>query len=170
MKRQHRFHPEYGNAVQWKRFVEAVGKSAAIRATGAFIDGRLAAYVITCHEDGWVHHLEQMSRIEDLGKFPNHALTFRVIQDAMQDPNVLAVCNGPAALVGNKGLDTYKLQLGYEKLPQSVAYQFHPAVAPVLTNSITLRLLRSGGQRWERVSAVLHAAKMFRTEAQHYGI
>ncbi|MCX6623628.1 MAG: hypothetical protein NTY38_21690 [Acidobacteria bacterium] len=164
MRRQGRFDPEFGDPKQWSRLVAAVRSTRQINAWGAFFEGRLAAYMITCREDGWLHILHQMSRLDLLEQHPNHALTFTVTRQAMQDVDLEAVCYGTQSLVATDGLDEYKQRLGYEFLPGSSAIQLHPQVAPVLTSRLVLGAvgrLRAHWpqvQRLERLSSVLDGA------------
>lgn len=170
MRRQGRFDSEFGQPDQWRRLVNAVCTTREITAWGAFFEGRLAAYMITCREDGWLHILHQMSRQELLEHHPNHALTFTITRQAMQDPAIEAVCYGAKALVASDGLHEYKLRLGYEFIPGYSAIQLHPSVAPLLASRpvrgavARLRTLRPRDQRLERIASVLEGAAASRSK------
>ncbi len=164
MRRQGRFDPEFGNPDQWRRLVTAVRATRQVTAWGSFFEGRLAAYMITCREDGWLHILHQMSRLDLLEHHPNHALTFTITRQALEDSDLEAVCYGTQSLVATDGLHEYKQRLGYEFLPGFSAIQLHPAAAPVLTSRVVLgavrrlRALRPHDQRLERLASVLDGA------------
>jgi len=170
MLRQGRYDSEFGESKQWRRLVEAVRRSPAVIPMGAFVGGRLAAFVITCHEDGWWHILHQMSSHDELKNYPNHALTFRITEEAAQDPNLEAICYGSMALVAGDGLHEYKLRFGYEVVSHNWAFQLHPAVAQILTSAPVARLvdaarrLRPHDQRLERAGAVLQGARLSRPD------
>ena len=166
MERQARYDPEFGKPRQWKRLVNAIRQSPTVTPIGAFIDGRLAAYVITYREDGWLHILHQMSRRDTLHKFPNHVLTFQVTRQAAEDPSLKAVCYGLVGLVAGNGLHEYKLSFDYEVLPQNSVFLLHPAVAGLMNSApmvglvSAMRKLRPRNQLLERIESVLMGARL----------
>jgi hypothetical protein len=171
MRRQGRFDAEFGTHAGWSRLVRAVEATPEVSAVGAFFEGRLAAYMITCREDGWLHILHQNSRIELLEHHPNHALTFHITSQAMRDERLQAVCYGAYSLVGNDGLHEYKQRLGYEFLPGYSAIELHPVIAPVLASGFAqsavgrLRARYPENQRLERLASVLEGARAGRAGA-----
>lgn len=168
MKRQGRYDPEFGEPRRWRRLVRAVEQSPCVSAVGAFADGELAAYMIVCREDGWVHVLHQMSRGDLLKQNPNHALAFRLTQQELQCSNTHAVCYGVMSLTPAGGLHQFKLRLGYELIPHASVFQLHPLCASLLTSGLSARAvrilqrLRQNDQRLQRVSAVLQGARLLR--------
>lgn len=172
MKRQDRFDPEFGVEQQWKRLVEAIYHSPAIHAVGSFVQGRLAAYAITCREDRWLHILHRMSRTADLHYCPNHVLDFTLAREIAADPALDAVSMGYVALVPKPGLHEYKIRLRYTVWPHHSVIQFHPALAPVLTSRLMEALVgaaqrwRARDQRWQRIFAVLAGAQLSRPQAR----
>ena len=76
-----------------------------------FSGSRMAAYMVTCREQKWLHILHQMSRQEDLPNFPNHLLTYTVTAQAAADTSLEAVCYGYVPLFAADGLHEYKLAL-----------------------------------------------------------
>ena len=81
MARQGRYDPEFGDRRRWETFVEAAFACTEVSFPAAFCGSRLAAYMVTCREHGWLHILHQMSRQEDLPNFPNHVLTYTVTHE-----------------------------------------------------------------------------------------
>jgi hypothetical protein len=134
MNRQGRMLPEFCDLKWWAKVVEAVRRVPAIRTTGAFIGGQLAAYAIEVVEDGWVSGLHQFSKTEFLPYCPNHALDYWLARRAMSEPGILAISNGPVPLVRDPGLHLYKTRLGYEVLPQQLAVHFRPALRMAIVN------------------------------------
>ena len=134
MRRQQRFDPEFGDRRRWEQLVDAIFAVPAMAAMCAFIDGRLAAYVITCREDGWLHLVHKMSRLSDLESSPNHVLDFCITRDASADPAIDAITMGWESLVPMEGLHEYKTRLGYQFEPCSCVIQLHPAVSPWLAS------------------------------------
>ena len=137
MKRQTRHDPELDDPRRWAHFVSAVYACPSFEVTGAYVDGRLATYVICYREGSWLHLLYKMSRTEELEHRPNHALDYAVIRRAAGDPSVLAVANSITPF-DNPGLDQYKRRMGYELVPHPLAVQFHPALSPWIVNHAAL--------------------------------
>ncbi len=166
MARQGRYDAEFGEAGSWERLAGAVYRSRGVMAYGAFSEGRLAAYVIACRDGGWLNILHQMSRTEDLPQNPNHALTFSVTAMAAEDPALEAVSYGLVSLLSVDGLHMYKVRFGYEVFEGANAFQFHPALVPVLRNGALrgavdlLRRIRPQDQRLEKMQTVLDAARL----------
>ncbi|MBZ5603672.1 MAG: hypothetical protein LAO79_15335 [Acidobacteriia bacterium] len=175
MKRQDRWDPEFGAERSWKRLVTAIRHCPAIAAYGALVDGHLAAYAITCREDGWLHILHRMSRDEDLEHCPNHVLDFTITSEIAQDPKLKAVSMGYASLVaGTDGLHEYKLRLGYTFSPHHSVVRLHPAIAAILTSApakSVLAAMRSHdprNQQLQKVGAVIHAAELASEPVAHH--
>jgi hypothetical protein len=166
MRRQQRFEPEFGDPNKWRRFVEALRHSPSIVPFGAFRDDRLAAYMITSREERNVHILHQMSRQSDLPDFPNHALTFWITSEFLNEPQMESVCYGFTSLINIAGLHEYKLRFGYQVDPFHSAFLLHPllqrtlASSPVRTLLHRVRMLRPADQRLERMESVLEGARL----------
>ncbi|HSW49831.1 MAG TPA: hypothetical protein VLH09_06625 [Bryobacteraceae bacterium] len=167
MKRQGRYDPEFGDARRWKRLAQAVYRSPGVAAYGAFSEGRLAAYLIACRDDNWLHLLHQMSRLEDLPNNPNHALTYAVTKMSAEDPTLEAVSYGVLSLIRQDGLHLYKLRFGYEVVERTSAFLIHPALSLVLASGVAqravrfLRRIRPHDQRIEKAQAVIEGAKLY---------
>jgi hypothetical protein len=172
MARQGRYDPEFGDKRKWETLVEAAFACMEVTFPAAFVGSRLAAYMVTIREHGWLHILHQMSRQEDLSNFPNHALTFCVTQQAAADETLEAICYGYVPLFAADGLHEYKLRFGYEMIPHQSAIQFHPVVGLALDNPVTHLVLRCsraiypGSQRLETIESVLKGARSSRPPAQ----
>jgi hypothetical protein len=168
MARQGRYDPEFGEKRQWEILVEAAFACSEISFPAAFAGSHLAAYMITCREHRWLHILHQMSRQEDLANFPNHVLTYTVTQQAVADESLDAICYGYMPLFEADGLHEYKLRFGYEVIPHNSAFQLHPALEPILNNTVTRtamhlsRVLFPKNQYLETVESVMKGARLSR--------
>ena len=166
MARQGRYDPEFGERQRWARVVEAAFACPGISFPAAFSGNRLAAYMTTCREQGWLHILHQMSRQEDLANFPNHLLTYTVTKEAAADTALDWVCYGYAPLFSADGLHEYKLRFGYEMRPHHSAIQLRPLLNSLLNRSVSraavglARRLRPKDQRLETLQAVLEGARL----------
>ena len=165
MARQGRYDPEFGEAPRWRKFVEAAFACPGVAFPAAFSGSRLAAYMVTCREQGWLHILHQMSRQEDLPDFPNHLLTYTITAQAAADESLEAVCYGYVPLFSADGLHEYKLRFGYEMVPHCSAIQLHPALTAVLNHPVAravvraARRIRSNDQHLETIETVLEGAR-----------
>lgn len=170
MARQRRYDSEFGDARRWERFVEAAFACPGISIPAVFSGSKLAAYMVTCREQGWLHILHQMSRQEDLPNFPNHLLTFLVTAQAATDNSLDYVCYGYLPLFTADGLHEYKLRFGYKLIPHRSAIQLNPALKavvdhPALRTAVRLaRRLRLGNQRLETVETVLEGCRSSKRE------
>jgi hypothetical protein len=165
MARQERYDPEFGEAPRWRKFVEAAFACPGVSFPAAFSGSRLAAYMVTCREQGWLHILHQMSRQEDLPDFPNHLLTYTITAQAAADESLEAVCYGYVPLFSADGLHEYKLRFGYEMVPHCSAIQLHPALQAVLNHPVVravvraARRIRRKDQHLETIETVLEGAR-----------
>ncbi len=164
MARQGRYDPELGDRRRWATLVEAAFACSEISFPAAFCGPRMAAYMVTCREQRWLHILHQMSRQEDLPNCPNHALTYAVTSQAAGDPSLDAICYGYVPLRAAGGLSEYKLKFGYEVMPHRSAIQLHPMLDAVLNCRVAraavrvVRGLRREQVRLETIQTVLEGA------------
>jgi hypothetical protein len=166
MTRQARYDSEFGEPRRWARFVEAAFTCPEISVPAAFSGKRLAAYMITCREEKWLHILHQMSRQEDLPDFPNHLLTYTVTKAATADTAIEQVCYGYVPLFAADGLHEYKLRFGYQMTPHRSAIQLLPVLDALLNRGVAraavrwARRIRPGYQQLETVQTVLEGARV----------
>ena len=164
MARQGRYDPEFGEPRRWERLVEAAFACPGVSFPAAFAGSRLAAYMITCREQNWLHILHQMSRQEDLPNFPNHVLTYEVTKQAANDTSLEAVCYGYVPLFAADGLHEYKLRFGYEMIPHRSIIQLHPVLNLLLNSAVAraavrvARRIQPENQQLETIETVLEGA------------
>jgi hypothetical protein len=165
MARQGRYDPEFGEPRRWERLLEAAFACPGVSFPAVFSGSRLAAYMVTCREQRWLHILHQMSRQEDLPNFPNHLLTYAITEQAVSDASLEAVCYGYVPLFAADGLHEYKLRFGYELVPHRSAIQLHPVLEAVADHPVSraavrvARRLRRDDQRLETIETVLEGAR-----------
>jgi len=165
MARQGRYDPEFGEPRRWGRLLEAAFACPGVSFPAVFSGSRLAAYMVTCREQRWLHILHQMSRQEDLPNFPNHLLTYTITEQAASDDSLEAVCYGYVPLFAADGLHEYKLRFGYELVPHRSAIQLHPVLEAVVGHPVAraavrvARRLRRDDQRLETIETVLEGAR-----------
>jgi hypothetical protein len=165
MARQGRYDPEFGESRRWERLVEAGFACPGISFPAVFSGSRLAAYMVTCRAQRWLHILHQMSRQEDLPNFPNHLLTYAIAEQAASDTSLEVVCYGYVPLFAADGLHEYKLRFGYDLKPHRSAIQLHPVLEALVNHRVAraavrlARRLRWGDQRFETIETVLEGAR-----------
>ncbi len=142
MARQGRYDPELGDRRRWETLVEAAFACTEISFPAAFCGPRMAAYMVTCREQRWLHILHQMSRQEDLPNCPNHALTYAVTSQAAADPSLDAICYGYVPLRAAGRLHEYKVRFGYEIVPHRSAIQLHPVLDAFLNSRVARAAVR----------------------------
>lgn len=165
MARQGRYDSEFGELATFSRLVQAIEVSRHIVAYGSFVEGALAAYAVTYEEDGWFHILHQMSRVDCLEHYPNHALAFTLTEAALAKLEIDGMSYGLKSLVNTAGLHDFKLRMGFECLSQNMVCELHPWASGLLTSGVTnqgVRLARKcfpRDQRLERAQAVISSAR-----------
>ncbi|WP_243288638.1 GNAT family N-acetyltransferase [Geothrix terrae] len=164
LSRQAREDATFLDPVRWKAFVQAVGRCPGMTVHGAFVEGRLATYLISCRDGQWLHLIYKMSSRTGQEHHPNHALDFAIIRDAAADPGIRFIGNGMTSILPNEGLDRYKRQLGYQVEPHNLSIHFHPWLAPALSTAGAIAVLRRaqtllpGGSRLAYYTTVLEGA------------
>jgi len=142
LTRQMREDDTFENPAKWKAFVKAVAQCPGMAIHGAFVDGRLATYLISCRDGQWLHLIYKMSTRAEQDHYPNHALDFSIIRDAAADPGIRFVGNGMTSILPNEGLDRYKRQLGYQLEPHNLSIHIHPWLGPLLNTGTALAWAR----------------------------
>jgi hypothetical protein len=164
LQRQKRADVNFLEPARWAAFVGAVEKTPGMTVHGAYVDGRLSAYVISCREGEWMHLIYKMSRAADLEHYPNHALDFTIVKEAAEDSAIRYVGNGFTSVLENEGLDRYKRQMGYEIAEHNLCLHFHPALAPGLSSKVAVWLASGvqkvlpGNDRVEYIATVIRGA------------
>ena len=161
MRRQRRFDAEFGAPERWKQFVAAVRDTPEVYAYGAYVDGRLAAYVVGCREGDWLHLLYKMTRNEYRGLSLSYALDHWLMMRTAADPSIRTVANSFLSVLPNPGLDRYKRHTGFSEAPCRMAVYFHPAFAGLATSRAVVSGARRAWQAWPQSSRLELAAKLF---------
>ena len=142
LARQMREDGTFQDPAQWRTFVRAVGRCPGMAIHGAFVEGRLATYLISCRDGQWLHLITKMSSRAEQDHYPNHALDFSIIRDAAGDPGIRFIGNGMTSLLPNEGLDRYKRQLGYQVEPHNLRIHLHPWASPLVDGGLALAAVR----------------------------
>lgn len=144
---------------------EAMRRSSAWQAWGAFVDGELAAFVVTLEVEGQVHIQVNRSTSALLKHYPNNALIFRVTEEALARPAIEAVCYGWESLTRQESLEQFKLGMGFEREPVGQRMVLAPRLRP-LWNPVSRALLRGLlllAPRNPRLQSIAGAARLIGT-------
>jgi hypothetical protein len=118
---------------QWHRYCEAASQIPDFEAWGAFVNGHLAAFMVTALVEDCFSILHQSSSADYLGYYPNNALIFTVTKLKLSCPEVGYVSYGLKSLDDTGGLDHFKLRMGFELKPFKDCVVFNPVLKPFLT-------------------------------------
>jgi hypothetical protein len=149
---------------EWQRFCDTASCSRDFEAWGAFVEDRLATFIVgMLVEDCYYIHL-QKSASDLLKYYPNNALLFTVMKTKLACPEVAYVSHGPKALAVGKGLHYFKTSMGFEMQPFTDHVVFNPLVKPVLMwkgDAVVNRLMERYPDNlfWQRASRALRVAR-----------
>jgi hypothetical protein len=149
---------------QWHQFCANAGRIPGFEAWGAFVEDRLATYIVAMLvEDCYYVHLQKS--VTDLLKYyPNNALLFTVMKTKLACPEVRFISHGPKALAVGKGLEYYKTSMGFVLEPFTEQVVFNPLIKAILMwkgDAIVNRLVRRYPDSlfWQRASRALRVAR-----------
>jgi hypothetical protein len=149
---------------EWKLFCAHASRSKDFEAWGAFVEDRLATFIVAMLvEDCYYIHL-QKSASDLLKYYPNNALLFTVMKTKLASPEVGYISHGPKALAVGKGLDYFKTSMGFELQPYTDHVVFNPLVKPFLMwkgDAVVDRLVQRYPHNlfWQRAARALRVAR-----------
>jgi len=159
---------------EWHLFCENASRSKDFEAWGAFVENRLATFIVgMLVEDCYYIHL-QKSASDLLKYYPNNALLFTVMKNKLACPEVACVSHGPKALAVGKGLAYFKTSMGFEMQPYTDHVVFNPLVKPFLLwkgDAVVNRLVQRYPDNlfWQRASRALRVARGEEVGAEQSG-
>lgn len=144
-------------------------RSRAYEAWGAFVDDKMAAYLVTFRVDDWVYIQIHRSVNELLKYRPNNALIFTVISELLSRPGISTVSYGWEPLYDLDSLDAFKQAMGSRKEPCKQAFVLAPMLNvffPSFVCSAVERLSRSypSNQRLKQVAGVCRVIRETRSK------
>lgn len=130
--------PAVMTAKRWHRYCEAAGETPDTEAWAAFVDGRLASFLIAALVEDHFTFLYQCSATDTLQYAPNNILIFTVTRHGISRPGVASVCYGLQSIEQNLDLDHFKLTMGFK---------LRPAKLEVVLNPLVKLLIACGGRK-----------------------
>ena len=97
----------------WRQYCEAANQIGDFEAWAAFVQGRLAAFVVTALVEDCFSILHQASATDCLAYYPNNALVFKVTQLKLGLHNVSYVSYGLLGLTDTGTLERFKFGMGF---------------------------------------------------------
>ncbi|MBF6568296.1 MAG: hypothetical protein IVW54_05410 [Candidatus Binataceae bacterium] len=156
---------------EWRLFCTNASHLADFEAWGAFVEDRLATFMVAMLvEDCYYIHLQKSA--SDLLKFyPNNALLFTVMKTKFACPEVGFISHGPKALAVGKGLEYYKTSMGLEIQPCTEQVVFNPLIKPFISwkgDAVVNRMVRRHPENlfWRRAARALSVARGEESGAQ----
>ncbi len=116
---------------QWSRLCLAAADLPGFAAWGAFVDGRLAASVLTFQMQDCGYLLYQQCLRDYLPARVNNALSFVVTQALLKQPGIRSILYGLHSLDAPASVDEFKFRMGYAAKPVRQRVVFHPWLAPL---------------------------------------
>ncbi len=128
----------------WDRHWRAAAAASTMEGWGAFVDGGLAAFLVTVQLDDSVEFLLARSRTDCLDAYPNNALVFEIARRMLVERRVRQITFGLESLEDVGALDQFKFGMGFRQAPLRQRVLFHPVLRAVLGHAGARALLR----RW----------------------
>jgi hypothetical protein len=139
MQRQNR-EPGAGHEDYWDRYFTAAAATESMEAWAAFNNDQLAAWLIACQFDDCINISILRSRRSMLSNYPNNALLFEFLSDAIRRDGVSMVSFGWESIRPQlDSLDDFKLSMGFEKRHVGQRIEVNRLLRPILRG----RILRS---------------------------
>jgi hypothetical protein len=102
----------------WQTYFAEAAKTEGAEAWGSFVDGELAAYLISFTINDVANIVIMRSAIAHLKKFPNNALLYQFLYERVRDSGLRHVGIGYASMqAGLESLDQFKLRMGFRMAP-----------------------------------------------------
>jgi hypothetical protein len=143
LQRQGRRVPK-GSENYWRRYYAAAAETPGAETWGAFVDGELAAYLISFTMETVANLLILRSSLKHLDVFPNNALVYRFLHERLRSGDVTEVCYGYESIQpGMESLDQFKTGMGFRKVPSGQRVALANWFRPLLNSLTTPLLLRA---------------------------
>jgi hypothetical protein len=133
---------------------------------GAFVQGELAAFLLTAELGDCVEFLLARSRSDLLDAYPNNALIFTVAEHLLVKRRVSKITFGLESLEPVGPLDQFKFGMGFRREPIRQRVVFHPVLQTLLRSAAFRALLHRWGDRqgekavfWRKASGLVRFAE-----------
>lgn len=109
---------QYADPDYWRKYCQAAKAVEGVSAWGAFVEGKLASFIISIEAEGnWREWVVNHSSTELRNKYPNNALAFTAAQHFFQKEKCEGICYGLGSLEDTTYLDHFKGRMGWTIQP-----------------------------------------------------
>jgi hypothetical protein len=150
----------------WQKFWDAVAATPGMEVWGAWVDEKLAAFLVTVDFGDCVEFLFARSRDDCLPAYPNNALLFHATEEMLVRRGIREITFGIESLEPVGPLDQFKFSMGFRTKPLRQRVVFHPAVAMALRSAAVRALFhrwagaeKGAGVFWRKASGLLRFAE-----------
>jgi hypothetical protein len=150
----------------WDRFWTAAAASPGFEGWGAWVNNRLAAFLVSVTFDDGVEFLLARSCSDELSAYPNNALIFHVTQEMLVHRGTPQITFGLESLEPVAPLDHFKFSMGFHRRPLRQRVVFHPLVRVVLRHDAMRTVFRRWTERrgmkagfWRKAAGLLRFAE-----------
>jgi hypothetical protein len=150
----------------WDRFWTAAAASPGFEGWGAWVDDRLAAFLVSVTFDDGVDFLLARSCSAELSAYPNNALIFHVTEEMLVHRCVPQITFGLESLEPVGPLDEFKLSMGFYRRPLRQRVVFHPLLRALLRHAAVRTAFRHWTERrgtkvafWRKAAGLLRFAQ-----------
>lgn len=127
----------------WKKLCFAAKQNPDFEAWASFADGELASFTILGIVDSYTYLWERYSTTKHLKYFyPNNVLTFLVIKEMLSSRHLRGVITGVESFGELKGLDEYKVRMGYRRKYLRQKIMLNPMAIPFV-NKFTIKIINN---------------------------
>ena len=151
----------YFSHSEWRKRCLYASNLPGFEVWGSFVDGELAATMLTFQIEDWCYILEQYSRQQHLKSRVNNVLTYVVTDLMISRPDIHSVFYGLQSLDASSSVDKFKFGMGYDAKPVRQCVRFHPGVRP-LVNKASLVLVKAALRLLPKNRFLRKAEGMFR--------
>ncbi len=153
----------HGTSVEEDAFDITLDQCENYEAWGAFVDGHLAAYLITQWVEDWAHLLVNRSSNRYLKNYPNNALIFTAVEELLSRPELSAISYGWEPLEDHASLDHFKAGMGAVQEPVRQSVVLRPFLRAFLKPAICRTLSKLASQfpdnsPMQKISGLLNLA------------
>jgi len=141
----------------WERYMTICAELPGIEAYGAFLEDRLIGFSIAVYLDDYCYLFHTHAFSEFMKFNPIYALTYTVVRNALQKPEIKYVSQGLESFLVLPEVERFKLAMGFHKKPLGRRVELSPWARPLFSTPASwlvgklLRQFRPG--LWEDFSA-----------------
>jgi hypothetical protein len=146
----------------WSQYYREAAKTNGAESWAAFVDGDIAAYLISFTIEDVANMLIVRSSLKHLDAFPNNALVYRFLHHRLRCGDIRQVCYGYESIQSDlESLDQFKTGMGFQKVLSGQRVELAAWLRPFVnryTSPIAERVVRSvmKGENAAKLNGILN--------------